>query len=357
MDLGRRAESMRALARELRPVAAVYQRVGELISHIVAAHGAAFERLVGLAADASVLEDDPDIAEILWIHRPAASDDDAVDRYGNRIEALLSAIEQSATPPIADVAGRLTAETTEFYGEALERAFTLLHESGQGDAIRAALGDDLVASLLVVHGLHPQSMYDRVQMCLADLAETLGETGGAVEFVGIDDDEMVTVRINGGSDIHRWRTRLAVEKGIDRAAPDHGGIEVLGARNEPPPVSITTYIPIESIRRSAPRRTPRRWIEVPDLATLADEDSRRFSVDDVSLVACNVGGDLFVAVDPIAGAAPQLDDVPDGLADDMAVRLVALTPPTVETTDGRRLVFDAPLPVQRTDDGVEVMVP
>lgn len=342
MDLRRRAESLRSLANELRPVAAVHERVGELISHIIAAHGAALERLVELSADALVLESDADLAEILWVHRPTAADDDAVDRYGNRIESLLSAIEQSATPPIAAVAARLTAETTALYGEALERAFTLLHETGQGDTIRAALDDDLITSLLVVHGLHPQTMEQRVHACLAELADTLGETGGAVEFVGIDANEMVTVRIIGGSDIHLWRTRLAVEKAIDRAAPDHGGIEVLGARNEPPPVESTVFIPIESIRRSAPRRTPRRWIDVPELAFLAEEGASRFTADDVSLVACNVGGDLYVAIDAFT---------------DGDVRLVAVTPPTVENIDGRRVVFDSPLPVQRTDDSVEVMVP
>lgn len=344
MNLLRRSGSIETIAEELRSSGAILQRVADLLASVVGAHAAALERLLELADDPSVIEDDPALAEVLWVHRPLEAGGAQVDRYGTRIESLLDAIEQSATPPVAELAASLTREVTELYGEAIERAFELLDAGGQGAAIRAALDDDLVSSLLVVHGLHPRDLPTRVERCLAELVETIPEHGGFVELLDVGDDGFVRVQITGGSEIHRWRTRLAIERAIERAAPDHGGIEVLGARNEPAPVQLVTYIPLDSIRRASPSRVPQRWIDVPELAEVGRGEVRRLRADGaVALVACNIAGDLYVAADPFGAVN--------------GVELVGEQPPTVEAANGERFVFDAPYPVQRTDDTVEVKVP
>jgi hypothetical protein len=344
-----RARAIDELIDALHGTGAVRQRVADLVAHVVEAHAAALERLVALADHPSVLETDPGIAEALWVVRPSAPDPDRIDRYGNRIESLLTAIEQSAAPDVTATATRLGTAVGELYGEQLERAFELLHESGQGAAIRAALHDDLVSSLLVVHDLHPRSMADRVADCLDELSADLPQHGGIVELVEIDSQGCVRVEIRGGSELHRWRTRLAVERAIERAAPDHGGIEVRGADDEPPAAPITTIIPVESIRRAAAPRTPSRWVDVAELSALGDGAVTRLRVEGVDgsgLLACNIGGDLYVAPDPFPGDAGSND-----------CRVVSALPPTVEHVDGTRFTFTAPLPVQRTDTTVEVKVP
>jgi hypothetical protein len=192
-----------------------------------------------------------------------------------------------------------------------------------------------------------------VAACLTELAETLPEHGGRIDLVGIDDQGQVLVEIRDGSELHRWRTRLEVERAVERAAPDHGGIVVRGAAAEPPAPAITTVIPVESIRRAAPRRSPSRWVDLPELAALADGAVTRITVDGgqerapgISLVACNVEGDLYVAVDPFGV------DTPSG-----GYRLVGVDPPTIEGPGGARVAVTAPLPVQRTDSTIEVRVP
>jgi Fe-S cluster biogenesis protein NfuA len=342
LELHRRAGTMEALVELLRPAVAVTQRVAELVAHVVAAHSAALRRLGELAADPDVLEQDAQLAELRWVYPHEASDAD-IDRYGNRIESLTAAIDQSATPELATVAGELAGEVNDLCGAALERAFELLHSTGQHDAIRAAIDDDLIASLLVAHDLHPHSLLDRVRHCLDELRETLPEHGGRIELIGVEDD-VVRIEITGGSEIHRWRTRLTAERAIERAAPDHRGIEVIGAEPEPPNAPLTTIIPLDAIRRPSRPRPARRWMEVPELAELTQGGVCRLTCDGVPLVACNVGGDLFVALDPFRPDAPN------------GVRLVAHAPPTVEADDGARLVFDDPFPVQRADGTVEVMV-
>jgi hypothetical protein len=343
--LGERGRQIEALLDAFSDAGAVRQRVADLIGHVVVAHAAALERLVELADDPTVLERDAELAEVLWVHRPITDDTEQFDRYGNQIESLLSAIEQSAAPHLMAAAEQLAAEVRDLYGEQIERAFELLHDSGQGDTIRAALADDLVSSMLVVHDLHPRSMAERVADCLAELAVTLPEHGGVVHLIEIGDDGMVRLEITGGSELHRWRTRLAVEKAIDRAAPEHGGVEVVGADAEPPMAPLTTFIPIDSIRRKAPGRTPRIWIDLPALADLADGAIRRIATEEAALVACNVAGDLYVSIDPFTSD------------DSDQFRIAGYDPLTIEHADGTRHTFDAPLPVQRTDDTVEVMVP
>ena len=350
--LHERGRTIEALLDTFSGAGAVRQRVADLVGHVVAAHAAALERLVELASEPDVLERDLELGEVLWVHRPITVDTEQFDRYGNQIESLLSAIEQSAPPHLMATAEQLAAEVRDLYGEQIERAFELLHDSGQGDTIRAALADDLVASMLVVHDLHPQSMAERVAECLDELAITLPEHGGVAHLVEVNDAGLVRIEISGGSELHRWRTRLAVEKAIDRAAPEHSGVEVIGADAEPPMAPLTAFIPIDSIRRKAPGRTPRIWIDVPALADLGDGAISRVETDQVALVACNVGGDLYVSVDPFTPADPAV-----GSGDADRFRITGYDPLTIEHADGTSHTFVAPLPVQRTGDTVEVMVP
>ncbi|MGF1599316.1 MAG: hypothetical protein ACFCVK_20790 [Acidimicrobiales bacterium] len=352
MYLHERGRMIEALLDTFSDAGAVRQRVADLIGHVVAAHAAALERLVELASEPDVLERDDELGEVLWVHRPITADTEQFDRYGNQIESLLSAIEQSASPHLMATAEHLAAEVRDLYGEQIERAFELLHDSGQGDTIRAALDDALVASMLVVHDLHPRSMAERVADCLDELAATLPEHGGVAHLVEINDDGLVRIEVTGGSELHRWRTRLAVEKAIDRAAPEHSGVEVIGADSEPPMPPLTAFIPIDSIRRKAPGRTPRVWIDLPVLADLDDGAIRQVVTDEVALVACNVGGDLYVSVDPFKAADSAIRS---GDAD--RFRITGYDPLTIEHADGTSHTFLAPLPVQRTGDTVEVMVP
>lgn len=366
--LDERGRSIESLIEAFAEAGALRQRVADLVGHVVAAHSTALERLLALAADPDVLENDRELAEVLWVHRPVTDDAEPFDRYGNQIESLLSAIEQSAGPELIADAAELAYQVGELYGEQLERAFELLHHSGQGDAIRAALDDDLVTSMLVVHGLHPLSMGERIADCLAELLEALPEHGGAVHLSGIDEQGRVRIEIDGGSELYRWRTRLAVEKAIDRAAPEHGGIEVIGADAEPPTSGGLAFIPLDSIRRKSTARTPRVWIDVPELLELVDGETRHILAGDTALLVCNVVGDLYVIPDSSTAAAGGISEtaaVTNGAAGGTAggatdldsYRIVGHDPLTVENGRGARVVFDKPLPVQRTDHTVEVMVP
>jgi Fe-S cluster biogenesis protein NfuA len=113
----------------------------------------------------------------------------------------------------------------------LQRLLELLHERGQLDdgTLDALAGDDLVASLLLVHGLHPYDVRQRVERALADVRPYLGSHDGDVELLDITEDGVVRLRLLGNCDgcpSSSVTLKLAVEAAIEAAAPEVTAIEV-----------------------------------------------------------------------------------------------------------------------------------
>jgi hypothetical protein len=321
---------------ELASVASAARGGDQLAAAIVNVHAAGFVRLLELATQPAVLTDDAALAELFWVHT-AAGDAGAIEDLPARIDALRSAIEQTGVPGLLDAADRLVAAVLDLYGWAFDHAVAVLHDAGDGDALRAALDDPLVGALLLAHGLHPEPLAERVAHALASCTSTLGEHVGRVELVDVSDDGAVRVAITGGDEQQRWRTRLVIERAIRELVPDVVRIEVDGAAAEPRGTPGPTIIPITSIGR----RQTARWLAVPGAADLGDGDVLQVAADGVALLACRVGDDWFVARDPFSANS---------------VVLVATDPPTVEAGDGTRFSFTDPLSTHVDGGVVEVLV-
>lgn len=342
-DLRDAARAIDEALRQLSVVASARRHGEQLARVVVDAQAAGLERLVELAGDPAVLERDAELAEVLWVHRPFKGDPAMLAELPERVDALLDAIGQTGVPGLVEAAERMLEDLAELYGWALCRAIELLHEAGDTAAVRGALDDPLVASLLLAHGLHPDPLEVRAGRALAALAATLGEHGSRAQLLEVTADGLVRIEIVGGDGRQAWRSRLAVERALASALPDAAAVEVSGAGIEPER-GETAFIPIGSIRRRSARPRPTRWIEVPELADLADLEVRRLLCDGVGLVACRVGRDYFVTLDTLGSSAAGL-------------RLVSLDPPAVENAQGDKLVFSDPLPTHVSDLGVEVSVP
>ena len=76
---------------------------------------------------------------------------------GDRIEQLLDDLEAGADPRIYDQAAEILRLVVELYGAGLTRMVELARERDPG-LVDALAADELVASLLLVHGLHPESL-------------------------------------------------------------------------------------------------------------------------------------------------------------------------------------------------------
>jgi Fe-S cluster biogenesis protein NfuA/nitrite reductase/ring-hydroxylating ferredoxin subunit len=231
---------------------------------------------------------------------------------GDRIDTLIAASASGGTVA-RDRAEELVRLVVDLYGAGLERVLDLVHEQGQlTDGVLDALaGDDLVSSLLLVHGLHPYSLETRVQRALDGVRPYLGSHGGDVELLAVTDDGVARLRLLGSCDgcpSSSATLTLAVEGAIEAAAPEITTIEVEQPTAEP---AAGPVIPVASLfaRVGAGAGTDRggSWLSVPDLVALPPGGVTRADAGGIAILACRVDADLFAFADRCAHCAESLD--------------------------------------------------
>lgn len=163
---------------------------------------------------------------------------------GDRIEQLLEA-SAAAGPVARERAEELVRLVVDLYGAGLERLLELAHDAGRLDDVLldALAADELVASLLLVHGLHPYGVQERVQRALDEVRPHLGSHGADVELLGVSDEGVVTVRglgSTGGCGSSAGALEL-VEEAIRASAPETVRLDVM---QTPVPAPV---IPIASL--------------------------------------------------------------------------------------------------------------
>ena len=162
---------------------------------------------------------------------------DQLRAVGERIDVLLDA--SGAGGVVArERAEELVRLVADLYGAGLERILEIMYDAGRlDDEVLAALAaDDLVASLLLVHGLHPYDVTTRVEQALEGVRPYLGSHGGDVELLDVSEGGVVRLRLLGSCDgcpSSSVTLKLAVEGAIEAAAPEITSIEVEDAPAEP----------------------------------------------------------------------------------------------------------------------------
>ncbi|WP_082959970.1 NifU family protein [Mycobacterium sp. 852002-53434_SCH5985345] len=214
------------------------------------------------------------------------SDTDAQWRTaGDRIQTLLDSCAAGGAAA-QERAQQLVREVVGLYGAGLERIM-LLARDGQGTGLAERLAtDDLVASLLLVHGLHPHDVHRRVSDALDRVRPYLGSHGGDVDLIEVDGD---TVRLAFTGSCKSCPSsavtlELAVEDAVRAAAPEVGSIEVVTAESAPGPA----VIPADSLMSHLHSRGS-TWYPVPELAELELGEVAGFLVSDTTLLVCRIG--------------------------------------------------------------------
>ncbi len=290
---------------------------------------------------------------------------------GERIEALLDA--SSAHGVIArERSEELVRLLADLYGAGLERILDLLYDAGRLDAemLDVLAADDLVGSLLLVHGLHPHDVTTRVQRALDEVRPYLGSHGGDVELLGVTEEMVVQLRLLGSCDgcaSSSVTLKLAVEGAVEAAAPEVTGIEVDAATEEP---GAGAVIPVSALRSrldpdDAAQHGGSGWAEVPDLATVASGEVRGAVVEGVRIVVGRVGSDLYAYRDGCARCSAGLADATlerllGGAAGDVVLRCPACRAHYDVRRAGRCLDGDGhlePLPLLVRDGVVSIAVP
>ena len=151
-----------------------------------------------------------------------------------RIEPLLEEVRSMASPPVWDRVEEIVRSVVQLYGEGLKRIDEIAAADGAaGERLRSQLAaDDLVSSLLILHGLHPKDFETRVHEALERVRPYLGSHGGDVEITELDADAgLVRLRMKGSCDgcpSSLLTVKLAVEGAIRESAPEATKIEVEG---------------------------------------------------------------------------------------------------------------------------------
>jgi Fe-S cluster biogenesis protein NfuA/nitrite reductase/ring-hydroxylating ferredoxin subunit len=228
---------------------------------------------------------------------------------GERIDSLLTA---SATGGVVarERAEELVRLVTDLYGSGLEHMMEVLHEAGHldDDLLRKLASDELVSGLLLVHGLHPYSVEQRVEEALESVRPYLGSHGGDVELLDVTDEGTVRLRLLGSCDgcpSSSVTLKLAVEGAIESAAPEIETIEV-----ETPSESTAAgpaLIPVGSLMSRLHEDAPTgAWHAAPELATLAAGEVLSTQVGATGVFACRIGSDVYAFVDRCARCESSL---------------------------------------------------
>jgi Fe-S cluster biogenesis protein NfuA len=155
-----------------------------------------------------------------------------------RLDVLLREADGFGDPAARSHTREIVQAVLELHGDGLEHVVHLLREAGEAGAalLDACARDDVVAGLLLLHGLHPSDLKTRVAAALEQIRPYLRSHGGNVEFLGVDNG-VVRLRLAGSCDgcpSSAVTTRQTIEEAIFGRAPEVMAVEVEGAEESPP---------------------------------------------------------------------------------------------------------------------------
>ncbi|MGH9064418.1 MAG: hypothetical protein ACRDZQ_01480 [Acidimicrobiales bacterium] len=157
-------------------------------------------------------------------------DRESLRAAGDRIEQLLGQIGGLPDRRALAWTEELLRLVTDLYGAGLERVVGIGCARGAPagpELLERLAGDDLVASLLLLHGLHPSDLRTRVDQALESLRPSLGAAD--VRVLEIDEEAgVVRLRLLAGDGRSGSSASLEqrVRRALEEAAPELTRVEV-----------------------------------------------------------------------------------------------------------------------------------
>jgi len=156
-----------------------------------------------------------------------------------RVEQLLDDVEAITDPAAREAATEMAGVLLDLYGEGIARLAALVPDPG------ALAQDELVSHLLLLHGIHPVPVEDRVRAALDEVRPYLDSHGGGVELLEVVDGT-VRLRMRGscsGCPSSAVTLKLAIEEAIRKHAPDVDEIEAQDAEAAPALIALAPPAP------------------------------------------------------------------------------------------------------------------
>ncbi|MEO6966811.1 MAG: NifU family protein [Acidobacteriaceae bacterium] len=140
-----------------------------------------------------------------------------------RIEKLAAKLQSAGDPEIRATALDLVQSVIELHGAALESMIESLAETPAGEAaLDAAVANEMVSSMLLLHGLHPDDIETRVLRGIEKVRPYLKSHGGDVELADVRDGivHLVLRGTCGSCPSSSLTLKNAVEDALFEVAPD-----------------------------------------------------------------------------------------------------------------------------------------
>ena len=167
----------------------------------------------------------------------AAIDEDKLVRESAEIEHLLEDLHALVAEPVWQRIQELLGRVVRLYGQGLAHALLDARAAGADpDALAAVVSaDQLLASLLVLHGLHPHELERRIATALEAVRVELGAGEDDLAVAELTDDTVV-VRARpgvGGGAMSPQLVESVVRRALECAAPELAAIHVEGLARVP----------------------------------------------------------------------------------------------------------------------------
>jgi Fe-S cluster biogenesis protein NfuA len=152
-----------------------------------------------------------------------------------RIEELVQKFEKAADPNTRADAQKLVQAIMDFHGAALERIMEILSEA-EPAILDSFQRDELIASMLLLYGLHPVELETRVAGALDKVRPILRKHDSNVHLLGIEDG-VVALRLEAGAAgcaSTSATLKKVIEDAVYEAAADVMSIRIAGLIEEQP---------------------------------------------------------------------------------------------------------------------------
>jgi Fe-S cluster biogenesis protein NfuA len=184
------------------------------------------------------------------------SETHAAEITSNEFQAQTEHINQlvERVNSITDEGARTTSlellqSLMDLHGAAMSRVVELLTGSEAGRALLTKLGDDpLICGLMVLYGIHPLTLEERVARAVEKVRGQLHKQGGSLELIGIN-DSVVQVKIESsghgcGSSADAFKR--TVEQAILECAPEVVEVQAPGLA-----APATGFVSLETLQTSS----------------------------------------------------------------------------------------------------------
>ena len=172
-------------------------------------------------------------------------------QHAEQIEQLVQRVTAIPDDDARTAALELMQALMDLHGSGLSRIVELLSESGESgrNSLAELSRDPLICGLLVLYGVHPVPVEQRVAFAIEKIQPQLRKRGGNVELLEVIDGTVRIALHASGNGCHSSPDALKplVEQAIREAAPEI--VEVIA---DVPISAQSGFVPLNSLQAAAP---------------------------------------------------------------------------------------------------------